>query len=180
MRRPRRPRDPAAPWTERERTTFIARLAEGMSVVEAARLVGRTRTSALAERARDPLFAARWDSVLECAFEVLETRLLSRAIGGVAETMAPFGSGSGARAPDDTRLARWILSNLRERPWNARTSATTSASGAAGRAGAGRPIDPSPRGPEPVDPRAEQERIDRLIAEVAARIAEAEAARGRN
>lgn len=172
-RRPRRlvrGRDPAAPWTDRERAAFIRALSDGLAVAEAAASVGRTLTSALAERSRDPRFAARWDAVLDCAFEVLETRLLSVAIGGVAEEAVAYGSGSG-RARDDTRLAQWILANLRDgRAGDATGLGSGRRGGAAARA-------PAPAGParERLDAAAEQARIDRLIDEVAEKIAAAEA-----
>lgn len=176
-----RRRDPAAPWTDRDRARFLRALAEGSAVPDAAAAIGRTVTSALAERSRDPGFAARWDCALDCAFEVLETRLLSLAIGGVAETPAPYDSGRPARRPDETRLARWILAHLRDnragaagaRPGRGQDSgrAAPQRSPDGGPARLAAPAAPSGR----PDPAVEQARIDRLIDEVADRIAAAEA-----
>ncbi len=175
VRRRVRGRDPAAPWTARDRAGFIRRLAEGQPVAEAARAIGRTPTSALAERNRDPGFAARWDSVVDCAFEVLETRLLSIAIGGVGEEQAEFARAAPSRARDETRLARWILANLRN-PRPAPSGTPAPARGRGSRAAPAAMPGPAPAAaPQGLDPVAEQERINRLIDEVAERIAEAEA-----
>ncbi|WP_448581604.1 hypothetical protein [Thermaurantiacus sp.] len=177
-RKPRRlvrGRDPAAPWSAREQARFLAGLGDGLAVAEAAAAIGRTLISALAERSRDRRFAARWDCALDSAFEVLETRLLSVAIGGVAEETAAVAGGERGSSRDDMRLAQWILAHLRDRGSGAGGASSSRGARAGGAAVSSRARELPGGAKAPLDPAAEQARIDRLIDEVAERIADAEA-----
>ncbi|MCS6987362.1 MAG: hypothetical protein NZM40_08045 [Sphingomonadaceae bacterium] len=140
----------ARPWCADEKLRFLDALREGADVEAAARRCGRTRAGAFAERLRDPAFAEAWDEALGSELDVLETRLIARALARTG------GESSDERAE---RLALQLLSRHRAR---------------AAQQAAERPA-PAAEASGPADPAALRRELDQLIERVAARIAEAEA-----
>lgn len=162
------------PWGEEAKARFLALLADCGTFSGAITRMGRTRASAYAERAADPDFARAWDRALACEYEVMETRLVARALG-VAEPVAatPYAPGAPAVRPEDL-LVMWILS-MRAPPAVPAAPAPAAARARRARATGEEATDPAPAAPA-VDPAAEAERLEALIAGVAARIAAAESA----
>lgn len=68
-------------WTKEKRERFLDLLAATGNASYSARQVGMSAWSAFALRRRDPAFASLWQESLDCAYDVLEARLLARALG---------------------------------------------------------------------------------------------------
>ena len=68
-------------WTKDKRGRFLDLLAVTGNARYSARQVGMSAWSAHALRRRDSAFAALWQDALNCAYDVLEARLLARAMG---------------------------------------------------------------------------------------------------
>jgi len=75
------------PWTVAEQTIYLEALANSDAVEAAARAIGRSRSSALAERARNPAFARAWDATLDPKVDLLESLLLDRTIARLEPQM---------------------------------------------------------------------------------------------
>jgi hypothetical protein len=72
-------------WTPQRQVEFLSAIAAGHSVAEAARMVGRSRTSAYALRARlkgEP-FDRAWHAATRCQFDALLEAAMERALHGV-------------------------------------------------------------------------------------------------
>lgn len=163
---------PLAPWTAAEQALFLEAIASTGRVERAVEASGRTRASAFAERLRDPDFALAWDEALGCELEVLETRLIARALDGASPAAARTPMSADLRAAD--RLALQILAHCRP----------PAKAGAVGPPRAARGTATPPRVEAPVgkdvalppdDPAALAAAIDALLDGVAQRIGAAEA-----
>jgi len=77
----RKPRKAIQGFTPKKRAQFLAALALGMTVMEAAKKVGLSRRAAYSLRDRDKEFAAEWDAAYEESTERLEAECFQRAIG---------------------------------------------------------------------------------------------------
>lgn len=164
-RRPARPLPATGPWGKEAKARFIELLSATGSLEGAIARMGRTRASAWVERAADPDFARAWDGALVSEYEVMEARLVSRALG-VAEPATPS---TASMRPEDL-LVLWILSMRAPPPLPAEAPR-------ARRLGPRRDAVPETPAPDPAaEVAADAARIDALIAEVAARVAAAEAA----
>lgn len=167
---------PLAPWSEAEKSRFLRLLTRAGQFDAAVRLLGRPRASAFAERVRDPAFALAWDEALDCELEVLETRLIARALESASPSAASVPMSADMRAAD--RLALKILAQCRAparaqaapapRP-KARGQAAPDPAAVAGTSDVGAPK------PGPADPAALRAEIDSLFEEVVRRIGAAEA-----
>jgi hypothetical protein len=72
-------------WTPARQVEFLSAMAAGHSVAEAARMVGRSRASAYALRARlrgEP-FDRAWHAAIRCQFDALLEAAMERALNGV-------------------------------------------------------------------------------------------------
>lgn len=64
------------------RAGFLDAISRGVTVSKAAELMGCSRKTAYAARARSPEFAAQWDDAIEQACDALEQAALTRALVG--------------------------------------------------------------------------------------------------
>ncbi len=69
--------------TRKRRQQFLAVIRETSNVTKAAQSIGMARQSVYDARARDPEFAALWDSAIEQATDLLEAEARRRALDGV-------------------------------------------------------------------------------------------------
>jgi hypothetical protein len=95
------------PLMPESRRLFLAALLSARTLEEACAASGVSRGAALAERARDALFALEWDRANdECAAEI-ETLL----IGRIREALATEGDGRGSDAQQRfvIQCAQWLL-----------------------------------------------------------------------
>ncbi len=69
--------------TRKRRQQFLAVIRETSNVTKAAQSIGMARQSVYDARARDPEFAALWDSAIEEATDTLEAEARRRALDGV-------------------------------------------------------------------------------------------------
>jgi hypothetical protein len=74
-------------WTPFARVLFLRILAETGRIAVACEYTQRSRQSAYALRARDPVFAHGWEAAIEKARAHLADTLYERAIDGVTETI---------------------------------------------------------------------------------------------
>lgn len=163
---------PLAPWSAAEKSRFLKALARSGCLKTALRLSGRTRASAFEERLRDPHFALAWDEATDCELDVLQMRLVARALefsgpGAGGKTMP-----ADLRAAD--RLALLILKTCRA-PSEPAAGPASSRRAAAPRT---TNLEPSPAPPipdAPLDnPQAVQAELDSLFGQVIERIRLAE------
>jgi len=160
-------RPPAAKpegWSADLKQAFLAKLRVLENVRAAAREVGKTGSSAMAERARDPLFAEAWDDLLDPRLEEMETLLIDRTISrlGPAYDATKL---TEAAIRHDANLCMWFLeSRMPQRYGKGRPAAAA--------------IPASAPVKSPVNPAAEVQRVNQLIAAAEQRIAEAEACLG--
>src|SRR5215213_5022124 len=68
--------------TDEVRAKFLAALAEGMSIANAAGAAGTGRGAMYVWRKDDPLFAADWDEAVEVGTDLLEDEARRRAMAG--------------------------------------------------------------------------------------------------
>lgn len=148
-------------WTAAEQNRFVKLLTETDTVDAAARAVGRSRSSALAERARDRLFASAWDQALDPRVVHLETLLLDRTLSRLDPVMA-IGKLSNTEMRHDAALGMWFLENRLPHRYG-KSRLATAEGGMDGRA------------PAPANPAADQAKVDALIAAAEQRMQEAEA-----
>jgi Homeodomain-like domain len=83
-----RPRSRA---TATAKAAVLKRLAEGSSITDAAKAIGRSRRTLHEWRDRDAKFASDWADVLECGADELEAEARRRAVDGVEEPMVSAG-----------------------------------------------------------------------------------------
>lgn len=163
---------PLAPWSDAEKNRFLKALVRSRSLQTALRQLGRTRASAFKERSRDVQFALAWDEATDCELDVLQMRLVARALdhsgpGSDGTTMS-----ADLRAAD--RLALQILKTCRA------PSEQAGGPVSAPPAVAPRKADPKPSpaaraSKTPADdPQAVQAEIDSLLGQVLERIRLAE------
>ncbi len=69
--------------TRKRRQQFLAVIRETSNVTKAAQSIGMARQSVYDARARDPEFAALWDSAIEQGTDTLEAEARRRALDGV-------------------------------------------------------------------------------------------------
>ncbi len=69
--------------TRRRKQQFLAVIGETSNVTKAAQSIGMARQSVYDARARDPEFAALWDSAIEQGTDMLEAEARRRALDGV-------------------------------------------------------------------------------------------------
>ncbi|MDO7834918.1 hypothetical protein Q4610_07640 [Sphingobium sp. HBC34] len=69
-------------WTRAQEALFLEALAETCNASEAARTVGKSRTSAYRRRASDPGFAQAWAQALEIGYSEIELLLMRAALHG--------------------------------------------------------------------------------------------------
>lgn len=69
-------------WSKDEMAQFVAVLAEGCNVTEAARAAGRCRQRAYERRRADPAFARAWDMALEQGYAEIELMLMRASLFG--------------------------------------------------------------------------------------------------
>lgn len=148
-------------WPADLKRAFLEKLKLLENVAAAARAVSRTGSSAVAERARDPLFAASWDALLDPKLELMETLLLDRTISRLGPAFDATKL-TEAAIRHDANVCMWFLeSRMPQRYGKGRSLAPASAAGA-----------PAANA---VNPASEAQRVDQLIALAEQRIAEAEA-----
>ena len=131
-----------APWhtgpsrTSQKRETFLARLADGASVTQAAAAIGAGRATMYDWRAADEAFRTAWDEAVESATEVIKSVLYNQAREGnllacifwlkshkpcVYNRKQVVAIGGDPDAPPisvdtDQRVVIYMPSNLRDRP----------------------------------------------------------------
>ncbi|MGQ5700479.1 hypothetical protein ACUJ46_00290 [Sandaracinobacteroides sp. A072] len=148
-----------------QRIGFLSALLEAQSFSEACRRTGLGRGDVLAARARDALFAAEWDRLIETRLAHLETLLIDKAIAGLGVERPGEAGDQGDKF--HVALGQWILAERRG------PKARSARAEPAGDAAAGKPApQPAPHGEDPED----LARVEALIAQTEARIAAAEAA----
>jgi hypothetical protein len=153
------------PLDAEQRFRLLAALVTATSFDEALDLSRISRSAALAERARDALFALEWDRTTDTRLVELQARLIDKALLGLTP---------GLEKPSESSekyiiaLAQWILDRPAQK--NAQRQAQSYGQGHAA-APAQTLLLPAP-GP---DPAAQAAEIDALILRAEARLAEAEA-----
>ncbi len=153
-------------WPEDEQTRYLAALATTDAVEVAARAIGRSKSAAFAERARDPAFARAWDAVLDPKIDQLEGLLLDRTIARLDPTIDPA-SVSDTAARHDATVGMWFLEARKPERYGKARSVS-------------RPNDPDDRPPAQHDAAARHAQIGELIRAAEKRIAEAEAVLGKS
>lgn len=160
----RRKRTRSSPLPAERRLAFLQALAQANSLDEALALTGVDRQGVMELRARDALFAREWDRAQDQRVAQIETLLLDKAIGGLAQNSPGDRSAENAMRYS-TNLGMWLLEARMPHRY-ARGSART----APAPRNVAKPADTPLR-----DPAAEARRIDQLIAEAERRLIEAEA-----
>lgn len=102
-------------WTPFARKLFLSVLADTGRISLACEYTQRSRQSAYALRARDPIFAASWDAACELARAPLADALYERALDGVTETVTRNGEVIAERHRHDNRLSIAVLHRLDKR-----------------------------------------------------------------
>lgn len=69
-------------WTRAQQALFLETLAETCNASEAARVVGKSRTSAYRRRTNDPGFARAWEEALAIGYAEIELMLMRAALQG--------------------------------------------------------------------------------------------------
>lgn len=72
-------------WTPAKRKLFMETLAATCNVSEAARVAGKSLSSAYAQKQRDPGFAREWHQALCVAYDELEALLLRQSLFGTEQ-----------------------------------------------------------------------------------------------
>ena len=106
-----------AGWTPARQAAFVAALAEGHSVCDAAAGVGLSARSAYALRrhADAAEFALAWDAALDAGATRLSDTALSRAIHGDRRTVFYRGKAIGERVTYNETLVMFLLARQRSR-----------------------------------------------------------------
>lgn len=102
-------------WTPFARRLFLTVLADTGRVSLACEYTQRSRATAYALRARDPVFAASWDAACELARAPLADALYERALDGTTETITRNGEIVAERHRHDNRLSMAVLHRLDKR-----------------------------------------------------------------
>lgn len=100
-------------WTPTRRKDFLDHLAATCNVVQSAAAVGLSDDAAYALRRRDPGFAVEWSAALAAGYELLEGKLLARALA--QRDPAEIGGDPSAidTGPFDPAEARLLLQQAR-------------------------------------------------------------------
>lgn len=77
------PRQDHSQVTDEQRETFLAALADGLSIVDAAKESGRDRRTWYRLKERDPEFATSWTVAYDEGTDLLEAEAQRRAVEGV-------------------------------------------------------------------------------------------------
>lgn len=102
--------------TPAKRKAFLAALAEGCTVTEAAQAAGFSRRTAYDWRAEDKTFRAAWRDAYEAGTGVLETQAQRRAVKGTRKPVFHMGKRCGyVREYSDTMLMFLLKSRDPER-----------------------------------------------------------------
>ncbi len=150
--------------TER-RLAFLQALARASSLDEALALAGVDRPAVMELRARDALFARDWDRAQDQRVAQIETLLLDKAIGGLAQDY-PGDKSAESAMRYSTNLGMWLLEARMPHRYSKGTARPATEPRKTTKQ-----TEVSPR-----DPVADAQRINQLIAEAERRLIEAEAA----
>ncbi len=138
-------------WTDARRALFLDRLRETASVAKSAKYVRKAVSGAYALRQRDPAFAAAWDEALQQAMDMLEGILLERVVNGVEKPVFFGGKQCGTMREYSDRLAMFLLRARRPDRYGEISETTATAA-------------------QDDDPLAARHKIERRLAEIAARL----------
>ena len=114
----------------RARERFLIALANTCQIAAAARAAKKSRQWAYNLRAKDPSFAAAWDSALEIAVGALEDVAIERAVKGVLEPVYQGGVKVGTvRRYSDSLLILLLRANKAEKYCERTQAQVTTVSG---------------------------------------------------
>jgi hypothetical protein len=101
--------DGSGVWTEEQKDNFLRFLEKTCNATEAARLVGKKAVAAAALRQKDPRFAADWTETENAMLDMLEAKVIQRAIKGVKRGRYYKGEKIGADRFFSDQLALFLL-----------------------------------------------------------------------
>jgi hypothetical protein len=101
--------DGSAVWTHEQKDNFLRYLEKTCNVTEAARLVGKKAIAAAALRQKDPQFAADWAETENALLDLLEAKVIKRAMKGVKRGKYYKGEKIGADIHHSDQLALFLL-----------------------------------------------------------------------
>ncbi len=110
--------------TRKRRQQFLAVIRETSNVTKAAQSIGMARQSVYDAKARDPEFAALWDSAIEEATDTLEAEARRRALDGVDRPVYFQGKRVGITKEYSDPLLMFMLRGHRPHKYRERVAET--------------------------------------------------------
>jgi hypothetical protein len=96
-------------WSLRQRSQFLAALAENANVKASAAAAGKAANAAYGLRKREPAFAQAWEDAIEQALDLLEALIIARAGEGVEKDYFYQGETHGKFREYSDQLAMFLL-----------------------------------------------------------------------